>query len=64
MKKLSEYQEEYWAALNKKKEGWLGVACDCCGSELKGDVSHMLMSCPPRLQVWCENCDFTGYMNV
>lgn len=64
MKKLSEYQEQYFEAREKKKQGGVGVACDCCGHELKGDSSHMLISNPPKIEVWCDNCNFYGYMNV
>jgi hypothetical protein len=64
MKKLSDYQEEYMNALNKQKEGWLDVACDSCGHELKGNRSWVLTSYPPKIRVWCDNCNFTGYMNV
>ena len=63
MKKLSEYQEEYFEA-RRKKGNKVGVACDCCGHELHGDSSVMLLSNPPKIEVWCENCDFYGYMNV
>lgn len=64
MKTLSEYQEEYYESRNKQKEKWIRLACDCCGYELKGESSVMLTSSPPKIGVWCDNCDFYGYMNV
>ena len=38
-----------------------GIACPDCGKEL-WDTSPLaiLTVCPPRKQIHCENCKFTG----
>lgn len=63
MKKLSEYQEEYMFIRNRNQRG-IGVACDKCGHELQGDRSILLLTDPPKISVWCDECNFKGYMNV
>lgn len=67
MIKLSEHQEQIREHYRKKKEGWTGVACDLCGSELVNtDPGSMLLTNPPKISVKCSNdeCTFYGYMTV
>ncbi len=39
-----------------------GIACPECGSELVDTHPNVtLTSCPPRKNIGCESCDYTGY---
>jgi DNA-directed RNA polymerase subunit RPC12/RpoP len=59
MKTLSQYNEEYKIRFNRENENNIGIACDTCGNELKGEKS-LLMSNPPRQNIRCPNCGWKG----
>lgn len=42
-----------------------GIACPLCGAELLDSrPSVMLTSWPPKKDIKCDNCKYTGYRNV
>lgn len=62
MKTLSEY-EKTLRELREFETAWVGVACDHCGGELYDPTPGMVLMCsPPKINVRCSKCDFSGYM--
>ena len=62
MKTLSEY-EQTRREIREQVIEWVGVACDHCGAELYNPTPGLvLMSSPPKINVSCSKCVFTGYM--
>jgi hypothetical protein len=61
MKTLSEYENERRDP--PYEVAWLGVACDRCRAELYNpSPGIMLTTDPPKINVRCSKCDFSGYM--
>ena len=64
MKTLEEHnaEQEFYKALSKPKQN--GIACPKCGAELWDSSAMILFSVPPRKDVHCPECDYTGYRLV
>lgn len=61
MKTLSEHERDRRDP--PYETAWLNVACDHCGGELYNPTPGMLLMCsPPKINVRCSKCDFSGYM--
>jgi ribosomal protein S27E len=61
MKTLSEHERDRPAP--SYETAWVGVACDRCGAELYNpSPGIMLTTDPPKINVRCSKCDFSGYM--
>jgi hypothetical protein len=61
VKTLSEHERDNRSP--QYETAWVGVACDRCGGELYNSTpGMMLMTDPPKINVRCSKCDFSGYM--
>lgn len=67
MKSLEEFNKERqeYFELNSNKPRPNGIKCPECGKELM-DSSPMIVLCsiPPKKDVYCKNCKYTGYRNA
>ncbi len=63
MKTLSEYRSEYAIRYVERENGRIGIACDECGHELKGE-NVLLLTHPPQRNIWCDKCGYKGRVFV
>lgn len=54
-------QTTLWEILNGDKYERNGIACPDCGAELMDDLSVVLASIPPQLNIFCTDCTYKGY---
>jgi hypothetical protein len=63
---LGEYNSDYLDRLRSKQEnGGTGIACPNCGQELLDHTERGVLMCnPPKMEVMCLECGFSGYRYV
>ena len=62
-KKLKDFQKEQEERLWKYREVYPkpnGIACPECGAELYDSDSVILTSYPPKRNINCSECEYTG----
>jgi predicted RNA-binding Zn-ribbon protein involved in translation (DUF1610 family) len=62
LKTLDEHNKIMNDLYFKEKDNHNGIACPKCGEEMIDTNPNVtLTSCPPKKNVGCEKCGYTGY---
>lgn len=61
LKTLAEHNAEIFDFLHKQlSDNTNGIACPCCGEELRDDGDIIFPTNPAKKPVACMNCNWTG----